>query len=200
MWLCIYVQTWYTSKSTWWGGGKSRIWETKHLSTDADSSTDTTVGCTWNTQKPNFFEKQKKISEMQKLKAWFPPCFVRQNQPANNYVFSNYYLLTNIFTLYFSKSSNSDLHVTIGWSGLFLLSFFATQSFLLAYKVFWRQEKKKKTKEVWQPPPGIPRCHPPQKTDTLLTLFYTSLTLYIKLIPWVTSRRRTYIWNIKLLF
>ena len=40
---------------------KSRIRETKHLSTDADSSTDTTVGWTKNTQKPNFFEKRKKI-------------------------------------------------------------------------------------------------------------------------------------------
>ena len=34
---------------------KSRIWDTKNLSTDADSSTDTTVGWTKNTQKPNFF-------------------------------------------------------------------------------------------------------------------------------------------------
>ena len=34
---------------------KSRIRETKNLSTDADSSTDTTVGWTKNTQKPNFF-------------------------------------------------------------------------------------------------------------------------------------------------
>ena len=34
---------------------KSRIRETKHLSTDADSSTDTTVGWTKNTQKPKFF-------------------------------------------------------------------------------------------------------------------------------------------------
>ena len=34
---------------------KSRIRETKHLSTDADSSTDTTVGWIKNTQKPNFF-------------------------------------------------------------------------------------------------------------------------------------------------
>ena len=37
--------------------GKSRIRETKHLSTDADSITDTTVGWTKNTQKPKFFEK-----------------------------------------------------------------------------------------------------------------------------------------------
>ena len=37
---------------------KSRIRETKHLSTDADSSTDTTVRWTKNTQKPEFFEKR----------------------------------------------------------------------------------------------------------------------------------------------
>ena len=47
---------------------KSRIRETKHLSTDADSSIDTTVGWTKNTQKPIFFEKRKKSSKMQKLK------------------------------------------------------------------------------------------------------------------------------------
>ena len=40
---------------------KSRIRETKHLSTDADSSTDTTVGWTKNTQKPNFFKTEKII-------------------------------------------------------------------------------------------------------------------------------------------
>ena len=40
---------------------KYRIWETKLLSTDADSSTDTTVGWTKNTQKPIFFEKTEKI-------------------------------------------------------------------------------------------------------------------------------------------
>ena len=47
---------------------KPRILETKHLSTDADSSTDTTVGWTKNTPKPNFFEKQKKSFKTQKLK------------------------------------------------------------------------------------------------------------------------------------
>ena len=47
---------------------KSRIRETKHLSTDADSSTDTTVGWNKNTPKPNFFEKRKKSSKTQKLK------------------------------------------------------------------------------------------------------------------------------------
>ena len=40
---------------------KSRIRETKHLLTDADSSTDTK-----NTAKPNFSEKQKKIIQNRK--------------------------------------------------------------------------------------------------------------------------------------
>ena len=39
---------------------KSRIQETKHLSTDADSSTDTTVGWTKNTKKPKTILKRKK--------------------------------------------------------------------------------------------------------------------------------------------
>ena len=38
-----------------WNKKKSRIRETKHLSTDADSSTNTTVGWIKNTQKPDFF-------------------------------------------------------------------------------------------------------------------------------------------------
>ena len=45
---------------------KSRILETKYLSTDANSSTDTTVGCTNNYQKLNFFFKWKKSSKTQK--------------------------------------------------------------------------------------------------------------------------------------
>ena len=49
-------------------GLKKRIRETKHLSTDADSSTDTIVRWTKNTQKTNYFEKRKKSSKMQKLK------------------------------------------------------------------------------------------------------------------------------------
>ena len=49
---------------------KSRIRETKHLSTDADSSTDTTVGWTKNTQIPKYIEKQKKSSETEKLKSF----------------------------------------------------------------------------------------------------------------------------------
>ena len=39
---------------------KSRIRETKHLSTDANNSTDAIGGWTKNTPKPDFFEKQKK--------------------------------------------------------------------------------------------------------------------------------------------
>ena len=39
---------------------KSHIRETKHLLTDADSSTNTTVGCTKNIQKPFFFGKTEK--------------------------------------------------------------------------------------------------------------------------------------------
>ena len=38
---------------------KSRIRETKHRSTDADSSTDTTVGWTKNSQKPIFLKNGK---------------------------------------------------------------------------------------------------------------------------------------------
>ena len=56
----------YSKKDT--NNQKSRIRETKHLSTDADSSTDTIVGWTKNTPKPDFFEKQKKSSKTQKLK------------------------------------------------------------------------------------------------------------------------------------
>ena len=40
---------------------KSHVRETKHLSTNADSSTDTTVGWTKNTQKPEFKKKTEKI-------------------------------------------------------------------------------------------------------------------------------------------
>ena len=47
---------------------KSRIRETKHLSTDADSSTDAIGGWTQNTPKPDFFEKRKQSSKKQKLK------------------------------------------------------------------------------------------------------------------------------------
>ena len=47
---------------------KSRIRETKHLSADADSSTDAIGGWTKNTPKPDFFEKQKKSFKTEKLK------------------------------------------------------------------------------------------------------------------------------------
>jgi hypothetical protein len=39
---------------------KSRIRETKHLSTDADSSTDAIGGLTKNTPKPDFFVQKQK--------------------------------------------------------------------------------------------------------------------------------------------
>ena len=64
---------------------KSRIRETKHLSTDADSSTNAIGGWTKNTPKPNFFEKLKNIQKYAKIidkpfdqrslihrGAWFP--------------------------------------------------------------------------------------------------------------------------------
>ena len=47
---------------------KFRIRETKHISTDADRSTDTTEGWTKNTPKLFFFEKRKTSSKTQKLK------------------------------------------------------------------------------------------------------------------------------------
>ena len=47
---------------------KFRLRETKHLSTDADSITDTTNGWIKNTKKPEFFEKRKKSFKTQKLK------------------------------------------------------------------------------------------------------------------------------------
>ena len=53
---------------------KSRIRETKHLSTDADSSTDTTVGWTKNIQKPKIFEKQKKIIQSAKTQKCLEIC------------------------------------------------------------------------------------------------------------------------------
>ena len=117
---------------------KSRIRETKHPSTDADSSTDTTVGWTKNTQKPNFLKKWKKSYKTQKLKkhlryanindipfdqmslihweAWFPPCFVRQNQQKNKLFLrvdfrplanKNVQMWDNFFPLLFPKDSES---------------------------------------------------------------------------------------------
>ena len=117
---------------------KSLIRETKHLSTDADSSTDTTVGWTKNIQKPEFIEKKEKnSSKMEKLKnlkkyaktsdtpfdqrslihreAWFPHCFVRQNQPNKTIFFGDFRPLPNknvqiwdhFFPLLFAKDSES---------------------------------------------------------------------------------------------
>ena len=47
---------------------KSGIQETKHLSTDADSSIDTIRGWIKNTPKPDIFGKRKKSSKTEKLK------------------------------------------------------------------------------------------------------------------------------------
>ena len=47
---------------------KSRIRETKHLLTDADSCTDAIGGWTKITQKPDFFEKQKNSPKTQNLR------------------------------------------------------------------------------------------------------------------------------------
>ena len=60
---------------------KSRIRETKHLSTDAENNTDTIVGWTKNTPNPDFFEKRKNNTPFDQRslihwEAWFPPCFV----------------------------------------------------------------------------------------------------------------------------
>ena len=45
-----------------------------HLSTDADSSTDTIVGWTKNTPKPDFFEKWKKIIQKAKTQKGLKIC------------------------------------------------------------------------------------------------------------------------------
>ena len=97
---------------------KFRIREAKHLSNDADSSTNTTVWWTKNTKKKHFFFFfQKKSSEAQKFKnvqryanisdipfyqrslihreAWFPPCFVRQNQQKNKLFFARRFQTTS---------------------------------------------------------------------------------------------------------
>ena len=48
---------------------KSRIQDTKHLSTDEDSSTETTAGWTKNTPKPNFFGKRKNLQKAKTQKS-----------------------------------------------------------------------------------------------------------------------------------
>ena len=59
--MCLNVSCCITSYDKFSNGNyyKSRIQETKHISTDADSSTDAIGGWTENTQKTNFFEKGK---------------------------------------------------------------------------------------------------------------------------------------------
>ena len=56
------------------GSKKSRIRETKHLSTATDSSTNAIGGQTKNTPKPDFFEKLKKSSKTEKLKKRLEIC------------------------------------------------------------------------------------------------------------------------------
>ena len=63
IYLIKFNTFWYIRKQK-----KSRIWETRHLSTDVDSSTGVIGGWTKNTSKPDFFEKRKKISKTQNLK------------------------------------------------------------------------------------------------------------------------------------
>ena len=53
---------------------KSRIWETKHLLTNADNINDTTVGWTKNTQKPEIFEILKKSFKPKKFKNVWKIC------------------------------------------------------------------------------------------------------------------------------
>ena len=53
---------------------KSCIWGTKQLSTNVDSSTDTTLGWTKNTQKPKLFEKRKKIIQNAKTQKCIEIC------------------------------------------------------------------------------------------------------------------------------
>ena len=53
---------------------KSRIRETKHLSTDADSSTDTTGGWIKNPKKTFFFEKTEKIIQNSKTQKRLEIC------------------------------------------------------------------------------------------------------------------------------
>ena len=56
---------------------KSRIRETKHLSTDAYSSTDAIGGWSKNTQKPDFFEKWKKSPKNAKMSRNMPKLVLR---------------------------------------------------------------------------------------------------------------------------
>ena len=95
---------------------KSRIRETSNLSTDADSCTNATVGWTKNTQKPKKFKTEKiiqngktqKVQRYAKIsdkpfdqrslihrEAWFPPCFVRQNQQKNKLFFARRFQTTS---------------------------------------------------------------------------------------------------------
>ena len=100
---------------------KPRIQETKHLSTDADSSTDAIGGWTENTQKPNFLEKRKKSAKTQKLRdpsgsvvsTMF--CKAKSAKKTNFFLRGNFRQLSNknvqmldhFFPLLFPKDSES---------------------------------------------------------------------------------------------
>ena len=73
----LYNVTETTTLNTLQHYKKSRIRETKHLSTDADSSTDAIGGWTQNTPKPDFLQKQTKIFQKAKTQKHLEIC---QNQ------------------------------------------------------------------------------------------------------------------------
>ena len=100
----IISSTFFFNEKTYFTKKKFSIRETKNPLTDADNSTDTTGEWTKNTQIPKFlkngkksYKTKKQIKNVQKYakisntpfdkrslihqEAWFPLCFVRQNQP-----------------------------------------------------------------------------------------------------------------------
>ena len=91
---------------------KSHILETLNLSTDADSSTDTTVEWTKNTQKPRKIKNWKNNPKLKNWnfhrEAWFPPCFVRQNQQKTNFFYAE--ILDHFPTKMFNSENTSFQH------------------------------------------------------------------------------------------
>ena len=97
---------------------KSRIRETKHPSTDADSSTNAIGGWTKNTPKPNFFEKRKnhpkrKNSKTSKTRRGSPV----DDRPSPDFFLlgdfipfpnKNVQMLDNFFPLLFPKDSETQ--------------------------------------------------------------------------------------------
>ena len=94
------------------------------VSNPSGSVNSTMFSWTNNTPKPDFFEKRKKSSKTHKLakisdtlfnqrslthwEAWFPPCFVRQNQQKKTIFFCGA-ILDNFQTKIF-KSETTSLH------------------------------------------------------------------------------------------